>query len=344
MQSTAQNYTYSNRIIKSFSVQKNATLDVYNKYGKIHFITWEKDSVNITIDYLLTASKQEKIEKMKQSVRFDFVPSKYFVSAKTQIGNKSDDIVQNINDMVTIFGSSIQIDYTIRIPADINLKIENKFGDIYIDDVAGNVSLKLSNGDLKANKLTGNANDLDLSFGNSSITNIDNARITAIYEDVYIKSTNKISFNTKSSKITIDDVEDVKSISKRDKYYIGNMNSMSGNSTFSDFTIRNLNDEMLFDFKYGNVHVDNISKKFSMIKTTSKYTDFRLYFDKTSSFDVDIAQTSGSLNFSKDVFDLKQNTVVETKKTYSVGKVGSLNTNAKLSMTAELGNIDLIAK
>jgi hypothetical protein len=344
MQLNAQSYTFSNQIVKSFSVQKNATLDVYNKYGKIHFITWDKDSVNITIDYFISANKFDKLEKMKQSVNFDFVPSKYFVSAKTQLGNKSQDIVQNINDMFTIFGSSIQIDYTIKIPADINLKIENKFGDIYIDDVLGTVILNISNGDFKANNLGGSSNDLDLSFGNSSITNIKNARITGSYEDIYIKNCNKISLNTKSSKITIDDAEEIKINAKRDKYYIGNVNNLSGISTFTDFLIRNLYDQVLFDYKYGNVHIDNISKKFSTIKTTSKYTDFRLYFDKTSSFDVDISQTNGNLNFEKDAFDIKQTVVTESKKTYSVGKIGTQNTNAKLSMNAELGNIDLIVK
>ena len=48
-------------------------------------------------------------------------------------------------------------------PASITVTFENKFGNIYSTDHNGKITVKLSNGDFKANNLSGDVN-LDFSF------------------------------------------------------------------------------------------------------------------------------------------------------------------------------------
>ncbi|HBF89414.1 MAG TPA: hypothetical protein DDX39_12300 [Bacteroidales bacterium] len=344
IQGFAQEFTYANVVERRFVVQKNATIDIYNKYGKIHLISWEKDSVYITIDYEIKANKVEKLEKMKTDLEFEFVPSQFYLTAKTQIGKRANDIMSSINDIVSLSGNSVMINYTVYVPENVNLKIENKFGDVYIDDVKGNLNLKLSNGDLKINRLEGTNNELDLSFGDATFNYINSARITCLYEDVYVKKSNKLIVNSKSSKITLDYIDNLKTNSKRDNFYIGNLMSLYGESTFSDFSIRDFSTEIIFDFKYGDVDIDNIQADFVLIKASSKYTDIKLFFEKTSAYSVDITHKYLELTYPKEISEISEKISEDTKTNYVYGTIGNGSKKSKISLTAENGSLNLIQK
>ncbi len=50
----------------------------------------------------------------------------------------------------------MEINYMVYVPAHMDVVLNNKFGDIYMDDLDGQVDIELSNGVLKANRLEGN--------------------------------------------------------------------------------------------------------------------------------------------------------------------------------------------
>ena len=66
------------------------------------------------------------------------------------------DLLDQVSDYSqTVIGSKkISVDYELWIPEDIDLTIENKFGDIYLASLTGPVSIDLSHGDLRANKVS----------------------------------------------------------------------------------------------------------------------------------------------------------------------------------------------
>lgn len=344
MQVAAQEYSYSDVIKRSFSIHKNATVDIYNKYGKIHLITWEKDSVGINIDFEIKANKEEKLEKMKANIDFEFTPSQFYLTAKTSIGKRDNDLLSNINDIVSFSGNSVVINYVVYIPENVHLKIENKFGDVYIGDVKGNLKLKLSNGDLKINRLEGTNNELDLSFGDATINYINMSRINGLYEDIYVKKASKLDFVSKSSRITIDDIDNLKTSSKRDNYFIGNIISLYGESSFSDFTIRNFSNEIIFDFKYGDLDIDNISKDFSLMKFSSKYTDIKFYFENTSRYNLDISHKNLRFMYPEEITELTTKVAPDEKSTYIFGTIGGANPKSKININADNGSLSLIHK
>ena len=118
---------YSRKIVKSFKVNNATTVDIYNKYGKIHIVTWEKDSVSFSIDLKIKASNDSKLNKLKSNIDFDFTGTAYYVIAKTRIGKNTNSV---FNDLADIAGSilssdnKVTIDYLVMMPKHINLKIE----------------------------------------------------------------------------------------------------------------------------------------------------------------------------------------------------------------------------
>ncbi len=58
--------TYADHIVRNFKISAKSTVEVYNKYGKVHIRTWDKDSVKFEVDLRIQTSNSEKLNKLKK--------------------------------------------------------------------------------------------------------------------------------------------------------------------------------------------------------------------------------------------------------------------------------------
>ncbi len=277
---------YSDRKVRQFKVSEKTSVEVSNKYGKIHVITWDKDSARFEADLRISASNYQKMDKLRDNINFEFTATKTFVVAKTVFTNQA----TIISDFVDAFipSNQVSINFMVYVPEYVSLKIENKFGDIYMDDFDGALELILSNGDLKANKLSGTP-VVRLSSGNGTINSINDGKVYVSYSDLQIKNAGKVFLETRSSVLTVDQGNDLTIDSRRDKYMIGRINELSATGYFTVLNIENLHRELRCALKYGNIDVRQINDAFSFINIDSEYTDIDLYFERGTSYNLDIS-------------------------------------------------------
>lgn len=274
----AQVYERSRELTKTYKVHKETTLEVSNKYGNIHLFPWEKDSVKIHIEVEVKANKESKADKIFEYIDFDFSNTKYYIVAKTALRQNKNAFWSEVSDLAsTLFSGNnkAQIDYFIYLPKDMEVKFENKFGNIYTTNHLGKMTINLSNGDLKANNLMGYVN-LDFSFGNASIGQINDGKLKIGYGEIDIKVAGMLDIVSKSSTLRIDELNDLKLNSRRDKYYIEEINSISGTTSFSYINIESFSEEMNMETEYGEVNFDHVGSRFQLIDLNSKYTDITL--------------------------------------------------------------------
>jgi hypothetical protein len=277
---------YSDRKVREFKVTDKTSVEVSNKYGKIHVITWDKDSVRFEADLRISSSNYQKMEKLRDNINFEFTATKTFIVAKTVFTNQA----TIISDFVDAFipSNQVSINYMVYVPEYVTLKVENKFGDIYMDDFNGSLELILSNGDLKANKLSG-APVVRVSAGNGTINSITDGKIYVSYSDLQIRNAGKVYLETRSSVLTIDQSNEVTTDSRRDKFILGKTNELSASGYFSVFSIENLNKDLRCSLKYGNIVVQQINDAFSFINIDSEYSDIDLFFERNTSYLLDIS-------------------------------------------------------
>jgi hypothetical protein len=330
---TAQVYT--RKISKSYKVNSSTTIDIFNKYGKVHVVTWDKDSVKFNINLTIQTSNESKLTKLKQNIGFDFTGTDYYVIAKTRLGKKSGVFTELLDIAGTLISSDnkVTIDYLVYIPLYANINIENKFGDIYTDDLEGSVNINLSNGDLKANDLNGNS-VISLSSGDGVINYMRDGRITVSYSDLTVKTANKLHIDSRSSKIYIDKADYLKLISRRDRLYFQIINDLYGDSYFSDFTLHRLNNELNYNFKYGNLSIALINRYFSFININSEYTDLDLIFEKGSAYIIDILHHQDViLNIPAHLSKIEQKVIDEDDQLLSTyGTIGYGNPASKVKI------------
>lgn len=316
---TAQ--VYSIHQVRSYPANAQTSVEITNKYGKINIITWNKDSVQIGVDLRISTNNYQKTQKLKNNISFEFTSAKNTIVAKTNFASSSG----VISDFVDAFipSNQVVINYMVYLPNNVNLKVDNKFGDIYIDDFKGNVDISLSNGDLQANKLTGQPT-VRLSSGNGNINSID-GKVYVSYSDLRIRETHNLFIESRSSRVKIDKTDDLKIDSRRDKYEIDNAREVSATGYFTGLNIKNLSGEINSKMKYGNVTVSQVGDNFSLINLDSEYTDIDLYFNRNNSYNIDIKHHNDTyIKLPADLAKIQTKDIdPENKIKLTYGKIGT---------------------
>lgn len=334
----AQVTDYHRQITKSYRVNSNATVEIYNKYGKIQIIPWNNDSVRFDIDIRIKAKDKQKVEKIKQNVDFEFTTSQYFLIARTKLGENGSDVIKDIMDIAGSYFSSsnsVNINYTVMVPARTSIKIENKFGDVFFEDHEGTVNLSLSYGDLKANRLSGRA-DIKISSGDADINYLKEGYIICSYANLHVRETNRITAQSQSSVITIEKINTLKLNSRRDKLFINEIGAISGETYFSTVSLGLLKEEASLTSRFGNVTIDDIQKSFSAINLSSELTDISLSFARPMSFHFDLTHHQSVIfGYPTAYAKVSSRVVSADDKLYQTsGFFGSGNSDSKVNIKA----------
>jgi hypothetical protein len=337
-QSFNENRTFN----KSFHVNKEMSLDVNNKYGTIHITPWNKDSVSLRVEVEANSSNLDRLHKMINGININITESSFQVRAESEFNQNIDilfETFKGITNKLIPSESKLQINYFISAPEYLDMQIKNKYGDVYMEDNTGKFSLSLSNGNFKANSLN-ESNQIELSFCDATINSIKKGYINASFSDVEIGESKDIKITSISSRFDLKKVGKFEAESRRDKFYIGTISEVRGNSYFTDYRINEL--EKIIDVvtKYGSFNADDIQKGLDFINISASYSDISLTFDPSASYNLDIRHVNAFLVLPEKNTEVDKKTVNEEKKEYmTYGTVGKNPGKVKVSIDATRGNI-----
>ena len=324
----AQVPEYTRHVSRSFRITGNMSVDITNKYGRVQIISWDNDSVKFDIDLRIRAKDKQKLEKLKQNIEFEFTPGQYYLLAQTKFGETGSDVIKDLVDIAGSYlssSNSVTVNYTVMVPRWVSIKIENKFGDVYFDDLDGSLNLILSYGDMNANRLNGRS-EIKLTSGDGEIGYLKDGQISLSYGNMHIGEAGKLTAITRSSNITINKADNLKLDSRRDKVYLNETVSLSITSYFSNVNVTSLQKDLNFTGRYGDITLNNILRSFSLINLSSEYTDLTLVFEKPVSFSFELIHHQDVLfvypksiaSLNTNVFDA-DNKIFRTAGTFGAG-------------------------
>lgn len=286
----AQVPEYTRQVVKSFRTGSPVTVDIVNKYGKVQVIPWDIDSVKFIIDLRIRSKDDSKLQKLKQTIDFEFTTGQSYVVARTKLGDTGSDVFKDIVDIAGSYlstNSTVLINYTVMIPGYAQLKIDNKFGDVFMDNVNGNLNLVLSYGDFKCNRLNAKS-EIRITSGNAEINSIRDGIVFISYGNLHIRDCERLTADTRSSNITIDRAASLTVNSRRDKLFLNDIGSLSGTGYFSQLNGGILREEIHFSGRYGNITLDKVKTSFSLVNITAEYADVSLGFEKPLLFNFEL--------------------------------------------------------
>lgn len=188
-------------ISKTYSAAGNS-LQIDNSFGDVNVTTWDRNEIKVDIHIESSSNQKEVAEKSFDNI--DVIESKDGNTIKFKTTTEKN---KGSNWSCKNCSNTMNITYTIQIPAGNSLKIENSFGAIKIPDYNGTVSLVSKFGSLTAGKLP-KAEKVWVEFGKAIVKSMSNVTATFKFSSVTVENlsgnnTIRMEF-CNSSRINID--------------------------------------------------------------------------------------------------------------------------------------------
>jgi hypothetical protein len=344
----AQSFSEKREQSKSFRLKPGTIVQVFNKYGNVNVIQWEKDSVRFDVSLSAQSKQASRVEKILSSIDCEMIATAGVISARTVFHDNSatfwKDVVSYAGKVVNA-SNNLQINYTVYMPVTSPLKIDNKFGNIYLDSQKGRTDITLSNGDLQARDFSGNLK-LTLEFGSASIQEAIEAQININYSDLYLQKVNRLNLVSRSSTLDLEEVGSIELESVRDKISIKSSTSVSGNASFSRIRINELVTVCSLNTKYGELKINGITRNFITIYINSEYTDVMLGINPLAAFTVDLIYDAKTiLNIAPNINKvLKKETINPKFGTIKANGETGKSSESQITITAKAGSLSLLNK
>ncbi|MDI9355400.1 MAG: hypothetical protein QM536_00015 [Chitinophagaceae bacterium] len=255
-------------IQKQFSVSgKTTQFSIKNKFGKVVITTWEKNEIFVKVAMIVDRKdgNAKKAEEMLRNIEIDIQESPGSIQFETKINTSKK------NDL--------EINYEVKMPPYLPLRIENSFGDAYISSYDGQVDLIIGYGHIRAENFTNTCN-VRLSFGSGEIQKVKNGEFKIKYSDLEIKTLGNALIDQSFSDVNIDEVENMNIKANYGNTTIHSIYSIDGELSFNDFKSSVVTNSLNVNIRYGDFKVEKIKKNCSVAKIDSKFADVILGIEK----------------------------------------------------------------
>jgi hypothetical protein len=282
--------TQSQKLSKGFKVDNTTIVDINNKYGDVSVETWPYDSVWVDIHYSVSDKNTMRLEQKFSEINFELTHTGHYVVINTIISSNRNRLIKELIKLKENIGmgeSQVNINIKVKMPDNLDLRVNNKYGNFYINNYNGNISVNMDNGRLKANNLTGYT-ILKLNFVDAVINQIDTGNLEINYSDLNLASARKIRTVSKTSNITITEVHELFVNSTRDDYHIRMLYDLESQANWSDFEIDDFSKSSNIKMKYGELSIDNIRPSAQNIEIEAQSTIINLLFDKDADMNFEI--------------------------------------------------------
>lgn len=149
---------------KSYPFGGGDKLSIDNRFGDVKVNVWDKAEVKVEIAMSGKANTEELAQEIIDRITIEEGKSGSTVSFKTKIADKRTTIPKGQKYVTTKFS----INYTIYMPTQNSLSIENEFGKISVPDYKGEITIKQKFGKLTAGKLS-NVKKILVEFSSGSV-------------------------------------------------------------------------------------------------------------------------------------------------------------------------------
>lgn len=327
-------YTKQKNIKKAYFVNSDAGINIDNSYGNITVTTWDEDKVELDILIKVSGDSEKWVNQRINDIDVDISALKTMITAQTIITNSS--FYNNGNN------NSFEINYIIKIPRNGSVKISNKYGDIFSNNINGNANIDCKYGKIVLGKLNGNKNDIDIKYcPKSTIDFIKNATISVNYSGLKINETTKLDLNSHYTDVDINESQYVNYDSSYGSLKFIKVNSLIGSGNYLTLKIGELNGDLKLSTKYSTINIGLINAKTNAIDITGGYTNITIGFPTNYSFDFDISGKYLNFKHAND-FEINKNEENNSTKSYN-GFYNKKGIN-KIRVSSDYGNVNLLKK
>lgn len=329
-------YTKNKVINKEFKVNKNATLNISNKYGNIDIVTWAENKIVIKVSITTNGNDEEKVKKRLAQIDVEFESNSTLVSAKTMIEKNSSswNLWEKNNNV------NIEINYQVKMPVTNNVDLNNDYGGISLDKLEGSSKINCDYGKLNIGELLNSDNTINIDYtNNSTIQYMKDGTINADYSTLYINKAGRTKLNADYSHMSFGMLVDLNFNCDYGDLKIETIGNLKGNSDYMNTTVGKLNGSGEFIIDYGSLKIKELGQNLKNLNIQSSYTHVKLGLHPNVSFNITASLNYGGFKYGNGFTFNKE--IVKSSSKYYEGYYNSPNSGAKISIKSSYGSISL---
>jgi hypothetical protein len=335
-------YAQENQVSKNYHqeypVSSNTKLLIDNKYGSIDVKNWNENKVTIDVVVKLENHNKERGKKQLDQIKIEISQDGNEIKAITEI----DDAFSS-HGWFNSDNREMTINYTVNMPASLEVVLKNKYGDIFINELSGKTEIYLKYGNLKANKISrGNTEPfafLSMGYANGSIEECNWLKMDLKYSKLNIERSKALVVVSKYSKLMIVDCSSIVAESRYDEYRVDKLANIVVNGAYTGFTFGEISRKVEASIRYGDFKVGKVPASFESIKIDNQYGGVKMLIDPTASYMID-----GHARYAKIVVpdEGKLNRIEENTSSTISGLVGKdEKTKSKVTIETSYGGVKL---
>ncbi|MDL2239743.1 hypothetical protein LJC69_03095 [Bacteroidales bacterium OttesenSCG-928-K22] len=284
------------QLSQSYKVSDNCKLSINNSFGKIEIVEWDKNEILFEVTITGEAKTESKAYDIIECIDVVFAQSSKGKQSIVQASTKTCNKAKNQND------SNYSVDYVVKVPASVYMELTNQFGNIYLGDVQNDLNVKLSFGDIHANKLMGQHNQIYISFGDVEITEVVNClKLKAQHGDKCVFNTvHLLDADIQFSKIVIENkVDDLTLKVQHSSTSLNEIDEAEIEAQFTNVKINKLNHSLNgTKVQHGNLKVNEVAPNFSEILVNASFGNVNLGLNNKHSFIADLSTSFGNIKLN----------------------------------------------
>lgn len=312
---------------ETFEVTENSKVEINNKYGEVIVQTWDSPQVKIAGKLIANGRNEDVVNKTLRRVNVDIRQIGDLISVDTDIEKRGGTFTELFGEVEeysrNLFGNNKKLTVNIEVwlPKNIDMSITNKYGDVYLATLSGEIDLTLGHGDLKADRIEGRL-DMEHSYGKATFNFVNRGRFNLRGTETTIEEGSSYSFQSSSSEIELYNSHYVKLNSRNDKVKIRSINEIVGIGRFTDLNAEGIVRNVDLKFDFGEINLSNIEAKFKTISLETKSTDVNLTLNQASYIDAEIKGDENKMIVPNSMLSLSRAFDEETEMVVLSGMVG----------------------
>lgn len=312
-QAQAQRVELEKTINQKYTLaSKSNEVSIQNKYGDVVINTWNRNEITIDIEIKGWGQNENRAQEMLDKVEITYGQSSGNVDFRTEISSNS----TNINER-----SGFQVNYTVNMPTNNPLYLENKFGAVQLADFNGKLELEVGYGQLQAGELNSDDIEIELKYSKGSIESIAKGSLEFKY----------------SGNITIGKVGDITLTDKYGGVTIDQADNIIAEIAYSGLKIGVLNGSLELDSKYAGCTVKSIQPGFEQINAENSYGSLTLGFANNANFSFDVNTRFGG--FKNILTEVNMQHEVEKSTSGEYAGVRGSNPTAEVNIESAFGGV-----
>ncbi len=333
-------HTKKKTIKKEYTVNKDATLKISNKYGNLDIVTWTGNTISIEVTITTSGNDADEVQKKLNEIDVEFSGSSSFVSAETIIMKQKKNSWWNWSNNNNV---NMKINYVVKMPITNNVNLNNDYGNITLGTLEGRAEINCDYGKITTKELLADNNTINFDYTNNSYFEyIKSGKINADYSGFTVAKAKDLTIVADYTKSLVEIAENINYNCDYGSIRVNKLNNISGNGDYLTVVLGDVYKNVNLNADYGSIKIGKMTKNAGDITIESDYVGIKIGIDPEYAFDFDIKLEYGGLNGNND-FEMKTVSEKNSDKYYS-GYHYKNNSGNLIKINSEYGSVSFEKK